>query len=132
MFWKHTRWAFLWALFIAFLCGIPGRDLPHISFLELLAFDKWVHAGVFFVLFVLPARGFLLQASVGVFHASPRSWALLLCVVYGGVLELLQDAVFEERSADLYDFIANSAGCLLGLALFDRLIKKISFLRIPS
>ncbi len=114
-----------WALFILVLCGIPGRDIPHISFLELLSFDKFVHAGVFFVLILLTVRGSVLQTRFLFLSQYPIVISGLLCVLYGGILELLQDAVFEERSADLYDFIANSFGVLIGLILYDKIEQKI-------
>ena len=115
----------LWALLILILCGIPGRDIPHISFLELLSFDKFVHAGIFFVLIVFMIRGFFLQKRFVRFHESPKIISFLICVTYGGLLEVMQGMVFEERSADIYDFVANSFGCFLGLFLYHWTEKKI-------
>lgn len=125
MFVRHMKWAMLWALLILVLCGIPGRDIPHISFLELLSFDKFVHAGIFFVLIVFTIRGFLLQTTFHRLHQSPKIISLLICVTYGGALELMQDVVFDERSADIYDFIANSFGSISGLLLYQWTEKKI-------
>lgn len=128
MFFRHTCWALFWALGIAILCGIPGRDIPHFSFLEMLSFDKWVHAGLFFILLLLFVRGFGFQHRVHILKRYPKTTALVLCIIYGGVLELLQDAVFEERSADLYDFIANSFGTVMALLVYDLLAKRINWL----
>lgn len=125
MFLKHTKWAMLWALLILILCGIPGRDIPHISFLELLSFDKFVHAGIFFVLILLSIRGFLLQNTFNKLQHNSKIIALVICVSYGGLLEIMQGTIFEERSADIYDFIANSFGCILGLLLYNWIEKKI-------
>ena len=115
----------LWALLILILCGIPGRDIPHISFLELLSFDKFVHAGIFFVLILLSTRGFVLQTTYTKVHQNPKVIALLICVTYGGLLEVMQGTIFEERSADIYDFIANSFGCVMGLFMYSWMEKKI-------
>ena len=112
MFLKHTKWALLWALLIVILCGIPGRDIPHISFLELLSFDKFVHAAIFFVLLFLTVRGFSVQTTFNVLHQSPKIIAFFICVAYGGLMEIMQGTIFEERSADVYDFIANSLDVL--------------------
>jgi len=119
MFLKYTKWAMLWALVILILCGIPGRDIPHISFLELLSFDKFVHAGIFFVLVSLTVRGFLLQTCYEKLRSNSRLFAACICIAYGGSLEIMQGTLFSERSADVYDFIANSFGCLLGLLLYN-------------
>lgn len=111
----------LWALIILILCGIPGRDIPHISFLELLSFDKFVHASIFLVLVVLTIRGFILQTNFPKLQVSANTTAAISCIVYGGLLEVMQGTLFEGRSADIYDFIANSFGCIVGLLLYKRI-----------
>lgn len=111
----------LWALLILVLCGIPGKDIPHISFLELLSFDKFVHAGIFFVLILFTIRGFLLQTTFAFLNKTAKITSLIFCVVYGGLLEVMQGTLFEERSADVYDFIANSFGCMIGWLMYQRI-----------
>ncbi|MDF2435938.1 MAG: putative integral rane protein [Bacteroidota bacterium] len=103
---------------------MPGRDIPHISFLELLSFDKFVHAGIFFVLILLTVRGLSLQTRFIILHNNPKSFAAFICITYGGLLEIMQATVFKERSADLYDFIANSFGCIVGIIFYNRIEKK--------
>ncbi len=119
MFLKHTKWAMLWALLILILCGIPGKDIPHISFLELLSFDKFVHAGIFFVLQLLTVRGFILQSAFPQLKKLAKFIALLICIIYGGSLEIMQGTLFTDRSADIFDFIANTFGASMGWILYD-------------
>lgn len=119
MFFRYTKWSMLWALIILVLCGMPGKDIPHISFLELLSFDKFVHAGIFFVLILLTVRGFLLQTRFIKFQHSARSFAFVICIVYGGSLEIMQGTLFTDRSADIFDFIANSFGSVMGLVFYN-------------
>jgi glycopeptide antibiotics resistance protein len=128
---KHLWFPFAWALIILVMCGMPGRDIPHISFLEILAFDKWVHAGIFFVLVVLMIRGFRLQFN-GWLNTNAVLVSLVFCIAYGGALELMQEAVFAERSADIYDFIANSVGAIAGVLLYRKLSAKLKFIRLPQ
>ncbi len=119
MFLKHTKWALLWALLILILCGIPGKDIPHISFLELLSFDKFVHAAIFLILILLLIRGFLVQTTFVLMQEKAKHFSILICITYGGLLEIMQETLFEDRSADVYDFIANSFGCVLGLTTYN-------------
>ena len=119
----------LWALVILILCGIPGRDIPHISFLELLSFDKFVHAGIFFVLLLLTVRGFVMQGTYPALREKPKLIAAVICISYGGLLEIMQATLFEERSADVFDFIANSFGCFLGILLYER-VEKIVLVKL--
>ena len=127
---KYLWYPIVWFLVILVLCATPGKDIPHISFLELLAFDKWVHAGIFFILVLLMIRGFRLQLE-GWFFSNAMFFTLVVSIAYGGILELLQGAVFEDRSADVYDFIANSFGAIVGVVLYRKLSVKIKFLQVP-
>ena len=121
MFFKYTKWSILWALVILILCGIPGRDIPHISFLELLSFDKFVHASIFFILILLTIWGFIKQTRYTKLQQRAKPIALIICIVYGGSLEIMQGTLFIERSADLFDFMANSIGCIAGLLCYKKI-----------
>lgn len=48
----------------------------------------------------------------------------ILCIFYGGILEIFQAIVFSHRSADYLDFIANSFGCILALIVYEFILKK--------
>lgn len=109
--------AILWALVIFALCSMPGSLIPSVSWLELLSFDKWVHAGVFFILVAL------FEISI-IAHQQSKNLIYLyftLSVLYGIALEIMQATVFSERSADWLDVIANSFGCLLALLLNNKI-----------
>ncbi|MFL5753560.1 MAG: VanZ family protein [Bacteroidia bacterium] len=127
MFFRKNFPAFIWTLVIFALCSMPGKAIPHISWLELLSFDKFVHASIFFVLQVLYMRGFSQQNHYLFLQKNYGLLAFLICVAYGGILELMQAFFFSERSGDLLDFIANSFGCVCGLLLFGSLRRKIKF-----
>jgi VanZ family protein len=125
MFFKHLKFAMLWALIILILCGMPGKDIPHISFLELLSFDKFVHASMFFFLILLTIRGFLQQTGFIVLNKSAKLIAFVLCVIYGGSLEIMQGAMNIGRTPSIFDFIANTFGCAIGLFFYNFVHKKI-------
>lgn len=123
--------AILWTLVILGLCSVPGRDIPHISFLEMLSFDKWVHAGVFFILTVLAVKGFRLQRFSVYLRGNAAFMAAGISIAYGGLLEIMQGTLFSERSADLYDFIANSFGCFVALWLYRGMARRFPKLKLP-
>ena len=128
MFFKFNIPALLWALVIFALCSMPGKSIPHISWLELLSFDKFVHACIFFIQQVLLMRGFKLQNSFLFLHKNYRLIPFIICIAYGGLLEIMQSYCFSDRSGDVLDFTANSMGCLVGMLLFHKLQTKFSFL----
>ncbi len=123
MFLKHTLWPILWALLIFVVCGIPGEDIPKISFLETIHFDKFVHLALFFVLVLLTARGFNLQSTFLKLQQHPRFAAFIISIIYGGFIEILQETFFEQRSGDILDFMADSIGATLGLLIYKPLDK---------
>ena len=109
--------AITWTIIIFILCCTPGRYIPTTNWLELLSFDKFVHASIFFTLTCL----WLVYA----FKLNKLSLAAMIivifcCVAYGGLLEVMQATVFSQRSGDWLDFIANSFGCLMGLWFFSK------------
>ena len=109
--------ALIWTIIIFVLCCTPGKYVPTAHWLELLSFDKFVHASIFFILTCLWL--------VYVFMTKKLSMVTMIfiifgCVVYGGLLEVMQATVFSQRSGDWLDFIANSFGCLIGLWFFRK------------
>lgn len=124
MFLKHNLYGLLWALVILILCGIPGKDLPHSDFLDLLNFDKLVHAGIFFMLMMLVMHGFKKQTSFPRMQQHAGAFAFGFSVAYGGLMEVMQDLLFEDRSPDINDFIANTFGCVMGWLLFNFINRK--------
>ena len=39
--------AIAWVIIVTVLLVLPGPDIPDVSFLDEIYFDKWVHAGLF-------------------------------------------------------------------------------------
>lgn len=120
MFWKYNWPTIAWAALIWALCTIPGSDLPEIGFWEHLGVDKIVHLGLFVVFIYLMLRGFNKQTSFSILSQRSVVIALALTIFYGAMMEVFQDLAFVERTADPWDFAANTAGCLLGLVAYRR------------
>jgi VanZ family protein len=107
--------AVAWTAVIFGLCCMPGRYVPTADWLELLSFDKFVHASIFFCLTCLWLM-YLYRINRLTRTTILLTW--LLCILYGGLLEVMQATVFSQRSADWLDFMANSFGCTMGLWFF--------------
>jgi VanZ family protein len=116
---RALRWAFAWALLILVLCLMPGRALHAWHWADLLSVDKAVHAGLFAVLAVLVLLGLRAHAGGAPLSVPAILWAVVTCIAYGGLLELMQQLPALGRRGDLNDLLANTAGCGLGW-LWDR------------
>ena len=109
--------AIVWTLIIFILCCTPGKYVPTAHWLELLSFDKFVHASIFFTLTFL---WLLVGFKKNKLSLSFMIFIIIACIGYGGLLEVMQAKVFSERSGDWLDFIANSFGCLIGVWFFSK------------
>ncbi len=118
MFLRYNSLGIIWTLVILFLCGIPGNRLPNLSFWEYLTFDKVAHVGVFGLHTLLLVVGFRRQHQFRGLNSRAKSWAFAVSAIYGIIIELLQLAIFEGRSAELFDVGANLVGCLFGILAF--------------
>ena len=112
---KNALPAVLWALLIAVLCGMPGKKIPHISFIEFPGLDKIVHAFLFYVFCLLLVKSFSNSEASIFLQNNSFLFAFVFSVLYGVLIEWMQKTFFMDRTADLFDSMANSFGALFAL-----------------
>jgi len=95
-----------WTLVILALCSIPGRSLPSVSLLE---FDKVAHFGIFAIL------GFVWMWALNQPLRRRVVTVLIGGIAYAGLTEVYQGMLPFERTPDVYDAIANTAGLLVAV-----------------
>ena len=83
-----------------------------------VAFDKWVHIGIFSVLV------FLLNWAYNSTKKATLFFMLLGVFLYGALVEVVQDQFITNRSFDIGDWIADVVGGFIGLWFWQRYIKK--------
>lgn len=123
-FWK----AITWAIVILVLSGIPGSSLDKVSFWEIIYLDKIMHMFMYFILTLLLISGFKKQLNTRNEKIQPCFYSVIIGIFYGGIVELLQEFIFPERSAELFDFISNSFGTILACFTFpfaEKIINKL-------
>jgi VanZ family protein len=120
-----NQWpAILWALFVILITGLPGNYFPEVkSFWDWMSPDKVVHLFIFGVFSFLVMHGSRAQYFKGN-HRYVIVITLLTGIAYGGLTELLQYYVFIGRHGNYFDFYANVAGTISGVALFMLLNRK--------
>ncbi|MCB9015990.1 MAG: VanZ family protein [Lentimicrobiaceae bacterium] len=114
----------LWACVILVLTLLPGNYFPGInSFWELFSPDKLIHIFLFGVLSYL-----ILQGAEKQYSADDKRYTIilpLLTAMLGGVItEVLQSVLPIGRDGNMFDTIADFAGCFTGLMIFRGLRKK--------
>ncbi|MEA1875465.1 MAG: VanZ family protein [Bacteroidota bacterium] len=107
----------IWAVIILILSGLPGSSLPSTGLSKIPHFDKLVHMGLYFPLsFFLMAEFSLSKKTV--IRRYALIFTLLIITLYGGSIELAQDYVFVQRSADWIDLASDLFGALLGISFY--------------
>lgn len=115
--------AIIWFIITTVLLVLPGPDIPTISFLDIIYFDKWVHAGLF--------GGLTLLFSYPFIRASKATKKLLiyiaiLCALYGVAMEYVQKYIAIDRDFDYFDMLADAVGCLISYWLCLFIKKKLN------
>ncbi len=124
MFLKYNIAAIAWAAVVMALCGIPGNDLPQLTFIEWMQPDKFVHLFMFAPLNYLLIRGFGKQTSFSALNRSPKMYATIISILYGILTEVLQKILFIGRTCDVRDAAADALGAFCGILLFNFLTKR--------
>lgn len=111
--------AIVWAILITVFCLVQFKTVPLGSVSHL---DKVVHAFFYFVL------TFLVQLNwkVSNLNWSSRTQAVVSVVgtiLFGVLIELLQETFTATRHADVLDVIANSVGALLSVVAFKLYVR---------
>lgn len=112
--------AFLWLSLVTVLTLSPSHKIPQ-GLQEVN--DKIIHAGIYFITCGLIYLGFIRFNFKYPVARKVLGGIVVLCILYGGAIELLQHYLTASRKGDWYDFLANSAGVLISaitLRLFHR------------
>ncbi|MGE0078400.1 MAG: VanZ family protein [Bacteroidales bacterium] len=122
---KHHINSILWALVILILCGAPSSGFPKIGFLNIPHLDKIVHFGLYFIFtLLLVSEHNPLRCKQNVTKQS-LIVGFSVAVIYGLLIEMLQWLVFTSRSAEFFDFLANTVGATLAILVY-RLVNRYS------
>ncbi len=117
--------AILWLIITTVLLVLPGPDIPSVSFLNLIYFDKWVHAGLFGGMTFLFSFPFIFKK----FNATKKLliYIAIVCALYGVAMEYVQKYIAFERDFDYFDMVADGVGCVIGYfasAILKRRLEK--------
>lgn len=106
------------AIIIFYLCClIPSNDIPDVGLSFFIPADKIVHFLMFFGLSSVASFNYILYKKGKIIILKLIAFAIFVPIIYGGVIEILQQKYFPPRSGDWYDFLADTLGVLASIPL---------------
>lgn len=104
------------AVIIFYLCClISTNDIPDVEFDFFIPTDKIVHFLMYFGLSIVASFNYIYDKKGKIIILKLVAFAVLVPIIYGGLIEVLQAEYFTERSGDWYDFLADASGSLATL-----------------
>lgn len=104
----------IWAAIISVFCLVQFKSVPLGTVSHL---DKVVHAFFYFVLTFL-LQLFLNESKANWSKKVVKTYSFVSAILFGIVIELVQETCTATRHADVLDVLANTAGALLSIAVF--------------
>lgn len=106
------------SLVILYLCClIPPKDIPEVGFDFLIPTDKIVHFLMYLGLSGATALNYIHAKKGHINLCKLLLFAFICPILYGGLIEILQQNFFPPRSGDWSDFLADVLGSLFALPI---------------
>ncbi|WP_170227937.1 VanZ family protein [Vicingus serpentipes] len=123
---KYFFPALIWLFAILILSSYPGNKIPSAPF---FGFDKVVHITIYFLLSLFVMFGFYFIRNKENLTLKLMIICAVFGILFGGLMEICQHYIFVNRSGNCYDFLANTIGAIIGVAVCPKLFKLLPFKR---
>jgi VanZ family protein len=121
--------AIVWGFLIAYFTLIPGSQVPK----SLMSFnDKLIHGTIYFFsasLIILAVVRYNFRTSLSLGAAV---LVLVFCMIFGGLIEILQHEFVSRRNGDWLDFWANNSGAALSVVLWSLILGRKAKLKTKN
>lgn len=112
---QYKALAVLWTILTLYLSLISAREASKFNVWDIVGFDKLAHL-VFYAIFAFVWS--MALAKTG----KDRNFVLIFSICFGVLMEIFQLYLFNGRSFEVFDIIANIAGSYAGTVLFKNII----------
>jgi len=105
---------------ILYLCLMPGKKFPEVQFNFFIPLDKMVHFTMFFGFALLLTSD---QRKTNKDFSTYSPWVILAASGYGLLIEVMQAFLTTTRTADYFDWVADTSGAISAALLYALLLK---------
>ena len=116
-FWKPV----MLALLILYGSVTSGSNLNKVNIFQINNIDKFIHLSFYFLLSVSFQSSLLRNTLIN--KKEQILITLILVISYGLIMEVFQFYFTSDRSAEFFDALANTLGCIFGILLYPLLRK---------
>ena len=117
---KYQFPALFWALIIYFASSVPSTKLPN---LEILHYDKLIHAGIFFIFGLLVYRALEPRDKEITFNWR-RAFIVIACVIMYGASDEFHQGFTSGRQKNIRDLAADAIGGICSVLLMYIISKR--------
>jgi VanZ family protein len=120
---KRFYYFFQATIFLALmtvLLTMPGSAFPQENWFSKIWFDKWIHLGSFMVMVILWCLAVYKFSSARKDFAVAFVVIMISVILYGVGMEFVQLYLVANRSFDIWDIVANTAGAVIGWQICRR------------
>ena len=111
----------VWLALMCYGLFTPPGKLPGKGLLSFPHFDKIVHFGLFFIFCMLLFRPFK-KLKMNQLFLAPA-----IALFFAATLEFMQTWITSSRNSNIFDFYANTAGIIVAVIVYSRLISGTKF-----
>jgi len=124
---KQYKFSLVVAIIITIVSLVNDSSLPKTGFFGIKNFDKIIHIAMYMSLSYV----FFIEQNLKKYKEQRsykiQNWmVLILLIIMGGLIEIIQPHI-SNRSCDLYDFLSNTVGAILGYILYHSTKKVLKF-----
>ncbi|MCK5171457.1 MAG: VanZ family protein [Bacteroidales bacterium] len=109
------------ALVIFYGSVTSGSNLNKVNIFQINNIDKFIHFSFYFLLSVSFQSSLLRNTLIN--RKDHIIITLVIVISYGLIMEVFQFYFTNDRSAELFDVMANTVGCIFGILIFSFLQK---------
>lgn len=113
---KYTWPPTIIAAIIFYLCClIPPKDIPEVNIDFFIPTDKIVHFLMFFGLAGVASFNYIYDKKGHIIILKLILFAVLIPIIYGGLIEIIQAEFVQGRSGEWCDFLADALGAIASI-----------------
>lgn len=117
---------------ILLLTGLPGSYFPRVK--PVIGLDKLVHLAMYAGFAFITLWGYRkpYQENGKAYRTKALWLTLLISICFGAATEIMQETLVPSRTGSVYDWVADTIGSIVGVAVFYFFYRNRNNLQKPS